>query len=123
MDRIWHPYTEWECYRAGMWNIDVAGQRKLLLIDAVHFTGNAELYGSWMMRVVAEWKKSCERHLSDTGSNRRAYIGHAAACMAIQCPEDITRKAWGCLTQRQQDDANHQADLAIAAWEYAHGHR
>jgi hypothetical protein len=106
-----------------MWDIAETGRRKLLLIDAVHFTGNAELYGKWMLRVVAEWKKSCEHHLSDTGSNRRAYIGHAAACMAIQSPEDITRKAWGCLTKRQQDEANHQADLAIEAWERANGHR
>jgi hypothetical protein len=37
--------------------------------------------------------------------------------MAIQCPEDIVREAWGHLTQEQQDNANQQAQQAIEYWE------
>ncbi|MGZ3694115.1 MAG: hypothetical protein ACXWQO_07935 [Bdellovibrionota bacterium] len=117
MQKVWHPYTAWECFTLGMWNFAESKDRNALLREAIKFTGNAELYGSWMMKVIVAWPVSCEHHLTDDSSNRRAYIGHAAACLAIQCPEDITRKAWGFLSRYQQDEANHKADLAIAEWE------
>lgn len=60
---------------------------------------------------------SDEHHLTDVGSNRKAWLGHAAACLAIQAPEDITRQAWGYLSQKQQDDANLQAEMTIKVWE------
>lgn len=123
LTRVWHPYTAWECFRAGMWGFAEAQERRALLRTAVEFTGDAKLYGSWMRKVIKAWPVSCEHHLTDTGSNRRAYVGHAAACLAIKCPEDITRKAWGYLSQQQQDEANHQADLAIEEWERGYERR
>lgn len=117
MNRVWHPYTAWECYRNGMWDIVDSKSRSKMLKAAFNFTGDAELYGSWMMRVIKDWPITCEHHLTDTSSNRRAFIGHAATNLAIKVPEDITRKAWGYLSKKQQDDANYKADLAIEAWE------
>lgn len=117
MKRVWHPYTAWEDWKAGMWAIVSGSRRRRLLREAIQFTGNAKLYGSFMRRVVREWPIACEHHLSDVHSNRRAWVGHAAACLAIQCPEDITRAAWSYLSQAQQDDANAEADTAIALWE------
>lgn len=87
------------------------------LSRAIEFTGNAELYGEWMMKVVREWVKSCEHNLSNRTQNRRAWVGHAACAMAFGCPEDIVRDAWKHLSIKQQEDANHQADLAIEYWE------
>lgn len=84
---------------------------------AIAFTGNAVLYGKAMMRVINEWPVSCEHNLTDLNQNRRAWIGHAAACLEIGCPEHVTRKAWGYLTQLQRDEANEQATQAILAWE------
>jgi len=88
-----------------------------LLKQAIEFTGNPPLYGSFMMRVIKEWPISCEHNLTCKGMNRQAWIGHAAACIAIGCPEHITREAWAYLTQEQQDLANAEADKAIAQWE------
>jgi hypothetical protein len=103
-----------------MWRIAKPSSRRRLLKQAIEFTGNAKLYGSFMRRVIAEWPVACEHHLTDQNINRKAWIGHAAACLAIQCPEDITRQAWGYLSKNQQDDANLEAELAIAAWENEH---
>lgn len=111
--RIWHPYTVWEEVPAGMWG----PAKRDCLDDAVTFTGNATLYGAAMMRVTLEWPRSCEHNLTDIGQNRRAWIGHAAACLEIGCPEHVTRKAWGFLTQVQRDEANDQATQAILSWE------
>lgn len=83
---------------------------------AIEFTGNAKLYGDWMRRVAKEWKYSCENALTDVSLNQRAWIGHAACAFAIGVPEDITRKAWGMLSERQKKEANAEADAAIQEW-------
>ena len=118
MKRIFHPYTEWEDYQNGMWETISGKERDLFLQRAIEFTGDAQLYGSFMFKVTDEWPIACEHNLTDTSQNRKAWIGHAATCLAINCPEDITRQAWGMLTQEQQDKANAQAQLAIECWEY-----
>lgn len=91
--------------------------RKSWLQKAIDFTGDAERYGTWMRAVADEWKFSCEHNLTKLDTNRRAWIGHAAVAMAMQCPEDIVREAWSFLSQEQQDKANAKADDAIAYWE------
>lgn len=117
MNKIYHPYDSWEEYKAGMWRHIFGDEREKMLNKAVLFTGNAELYGKWMMKVIKEWPISCEQNLSDRNMNRQAWIGHAACCLCIGCPEDITREAWHHLSQQQQDEANKKADEAIAEWE------
>jgi len=88
---------------------------------AIEFTGNAELYGEHMMRVANEWPLSCEHNLTDLSQNRKAWIGHAACALAMQCPEDIVRLAWSQLSERQQIEANAKADEAIRYWECQNG--
>jgi hypothetical protein len=93
-------------------------ERRIWIEMAVMFTSDHELYGKWMMRVVKDWKYSCEHNLSNITQNRRAWIGHAACAYAFNCPEDIVRFAWSRLTEQQQINANAMADKAIEKWEY-----
>lgn len=88
------------------------------LKKAIEFTGNHELYGKYMMKVVFSWPVSCENALTDYSINRNAWIGRAAVALYMKCPENITRKAWGYLTDEQQLLANNQARRAIERWEY-----
>jgi hypothetical protein len=118
--RIFHPYWVWEEYVAGMWRKTTKEEDKEYFKKAVEFTGNHKLYGFWMMEVADNWKNSCEHNLTDRSMNRQAWIGHAACCLGIGCPEHITRRAWWELTQKQQDDANLMADRAIKYWEDKH---
>ncbi len=115
MKRIYHPYWLWEEIDANMWG-DVSN-RKAALKKAVEFTGDHKKYGRFMQRVVNEWRYSCENALTDTALNRRAWVGHAATALALGIPEDITREAWGHLTDEQRLLANKEADRAIALWE------
>lgn len=117
MKRMYHPYTKWEEFHAGMWRDISHEEEEEFLKKAIEFTGDHELYGSWMLKVVDSWKISCEHNLSDTSINRQAWIGHAACCLAIGCPEHITRRAWHCLSNEQQEKANMKADIAIEKWE------
>jgi len=116
MKRIFHHYLKWEDFQCGMWRTASSTEKEILLPLAIEFTGNAELYGSFMLRVIEEWPVSCEHNLTDTSQNRKAWIGHAATCLALNCPEDITRKAWHSLMLEQQDAANLKAKEAIQLW-------
>lgn len=100
----------------GMYKQLYGKDKNIILNKAITFTGNSELYGEWMLKVVEQWPVSCEQNLTDKNINQRAWIGHAACCMAINCPEDITREAWGCLSKQQQFEANEKADIAIKVW-------
>jgi hypothetical protein len=91
--------------------------RKQMLEKAIKFTGDHVLYGSYMMRVIYEWPNSCDNALTDYQMNRKAWVGHAACALAIRCPEDITRQAWGFLTDEQRLLANAEAERAIQSWE------
>jgi hypothetical protein len=117
MDRIWHHYKKWEEYKQGMWRNVSKEEEKEFLQRAVLFMSDSFVFGWYMKRVVEKWIISCEQNLSATGMNRQAWIGQAACCLAIGCPEYITRKAWWKLTQQQQDKANAKADEAIKIWE------
>lgn len=118
--RIYHPYHTWEDFRAGMWRHPSADDMTTHFQPAIAFTGDAERYGAWMLHVTREWPRACEHNLTNVSINRKAWVGHAACCLALGCPELITRLAWHQLTQQQQDDANAAAAHAITAWETAH---
>lgn len=113
--RVWRPFDTWEETEHNMWG--EVSDRRLFLQRAVTFTGNHRLYGRYMQRVTVEWPNSCLNALTDQNLNRRAWIGHAACALALRCPEDITRQAWGHLTNEQRILANRQADRAIQSWE------
>ena len=121
MKRIYHPYWAWEDFKAGMWRAIGGQDRRDMLPKAVYFTGDASLYGSFMRRVIVEWPIACEHNLTAPSMNRLAWVGHAAACLAIGAPEDVTRQAWAFLSDQQRIDADAQAEAAVAAWigEYA----
>jgi hypothetical protein len=113
--RVYHPYYNWEEVKYNMWG-DV-DDTAAYLQKAIEFTGDHKLYGSFMRRVANEWPISCENALTDLSLNRKAWIGHAATALAIGCPEDITRKAWGYLSDEQQFLANEEARRTIEEWE------
>ena len=115
INRIYHPYWMWEEIKYNMWGS--VNNQKEFLDKAIKFTGNHKLYGNYMMKVVKNWKYSCEHNLSNLSQNRRAWVGHAACALALKCPEDIVRKAWSYLTEEQQILANKEADKAISFWE------
>lgn len=116
MQRVFYPYWLWEEYKLGMWRNVYGEERELLLKKAIEFTGNANLYGKYMLKVMIEMPLSTEMNLTNPSMNHQAWIGHAACCIAINCPEDIVRIAWWNLTQKQRDKANLKADKAIETW-------
>lgn len=116
--RVWHPVAKWEEVKHGMW--DKAKDKKQQLEQAIEFTGNHELYGQYMKRVIREWPVSCENALTDKNLNQKAWVGHAACALALRIPEHVVREAWGYLTDEQRTLANRQAAAAIDEWNNAY---
>lgn len=116
--QVWHPVDKWEEIAHNMWGRveDRAGH----LEKAITFTGDHKLYGSFMLRVCAEWPYSTENALTDPHLNHRAWVGHAACALAFNCPEDIVRQAWSRLTDEQKLLANQEASRAVADWRRAY---
>jgi hypothetical protein len=115
MTKIYHPYWLWEENRYNMWGeVDNQYARKLETVD---FMIDTNLFGVWMMKVVNDWRYSCEQNLNNGDGNRRAWIGQAAVAYASQVPEHITRQAWAYLTEEQKKRADDKADEAILRWE------
>ena len=116
MKRIYHDYRRWEDYKNGMWRkVDKREFDKLLHV-AIEFTEDHLKYGKAMLRVIKEWHFSCEHNLTDSSTNKQAWIGHAACSLEMNLPESIVRSAWKLLTNEQRYLANLQADIAINAW-------
>ena len=86
---------------------------------ALEFMQSIKKFSAGMHRVIAEWKYSCEHNLSSVGSNRVAWLGQAAVCIATGAPESSTRVSWYFLTNEQREKANRSAEIAIKKWEAA----
>lgn len=120
MKRIYHHYTKWEDWQSGMYRAIPKEEEKQYLQWAIEFITDTEKFGKWMMIVIDKYKYACEHNLTDRHTNNRAWIGQCAVHMATNCPEYITRLAWGYLTKEQQTQANAKADKAIKEWHKRH---
>lgn len=115
-NRIYHPYTLWEDYKAGFYN-NVSGDIKKEMINkVVDFFRNPKLTRDFMMKVVKEWKYSCEHNLTNESMNKVAYIGQGACCIYAGIPSTITMEAWSKVPKESQLEADKIALDVIEYW-------
>lgn len=120
MEQIFEHYENWEDFKNGMWRKVNKQDENKYLNDAIVFMSDHIQFGKAMQRVINEWPVTCRHNLTDTATNRQAFMGQTACSIAINCPEYITRLAWGYLSNLQREKANGVADTAIRMWEYEH---
>lgn len=107
--RFYIKWDKWECHKNGMWRYLNKTEEKEMLLKAIEFTGDYKKYGKAMNEVVFLWESSMLHFLSNPSVNKKAYIGHCAVQYAINCPQYITRQAWGFLTDNQRKLADIEA--------------
>lgn len=121
--RIYHTWEKWECYPAGFhenhgpfpgWDDDA-----LRDIYAT-FLRNDNLFRAALERVLAEWPISCEHNLTNRNTNRIAWLGQAAVCIAFRVPQAY-RGGFYLLTHEEQERANDTALEYLNRWLVAHG--
>jgi hypothetical protein len=113
--QIFVHYNLWEDH--AMWRTLTRLEEPEFRKMAIDFTGDYIRYGRAMMKVIDQWPNTCMNSLSNPSINRRAFIGHAACQLEINCPEYIVRQAWWMLNENQRILADKEADKAIQEWE------
>lgn len=118
MKRIYHTWDKWECFPAGFYEDRPSGldlSKDELEKKYADFLSNDEEFRAATMRVISEWKNSCEHYLSNENMNRIAWMGQASACISIGIPSAF-RGGFHLLTKEQQDRADAIALEAINEW-------
>lgn len=115
MERIFHHFSKWEDFHAGMYDESKDGRQDRVQRAAV-ILGTPELCQEAMEKVIAEWPIATEYNLSNAEINRKAWLGQAACCCYAGIHEDETREAWGIMTEPQRVEANRIAANLIRKW-------
>ena len=115
MRQIWHPWNEWESYRAGFYDghTDLSpDQARAAYAEFLRDTGRFE---AALERVLAEWPVSCEHFLSNERINRIAWLGQAAMCIATGVPS-IYKSGFSAMSAEDRDRANAVAAKWLQTW-------
>jgi hypothetical protein len=99
-----------------MWRKLPKEQEQGMLLIAIEFTGDHIKYGNAMKQVIYEWPRTMLNTITNLNINRRAFLGHCACQLVINCPEYITRQAWHELTDKQRYLADKVAQQTIDKW-------
>jgi hypothetical protein len=111
MRQFWTPYWDWEDWKNKMWV-----KSEFDLHTCVKFTGDTERYGAAMQEVIYKWPNTMLNSLTNPSINKRAFLGHCAASLEINCPEYVTRMAWRELSDQQRELADAVAQKTINEW-------
>lgn len=115
MERIFHHYSLWEDFHAGMYDESRDGRAERVAA-AAKILGTPDICREAMNKVINEWQIATEYNLSNAGINRKAWLGQAACSCYAGIHEDETREAWGFLTPNQRTEANRIAAEIIKGW-------
>jgi ParB-like chromosome segregation protein Spo0J len=119
--RIFHTWDKWECHKSGFYEPTLNGLTKEQcerMYEA--FLTSEEAFSAALERVITEWKNSCEHYLTNGAMNRIAWLGQAAACIAMGIPSSF-RGGFNLLNSEQQDKANGVALRYLNKWLEANG--
>lgn len=116
----WLPWTEWECYRAGMYDGGIAVEMQIGREMYATFLRDVHRFGAATRRVLDEWPRSCLHFLSKTSINRVAWMGQAAACIDMGLSRKY-RSGFMLLSSTEKHRANLVAIEAIKLWEHGQG--
>lgn len=118
MKRIYHPYTRWEDHRAGFYDKPPIGHAKASQANKiVTMFMCASLTRTYMKMAIEQWSVSCETNLTNTGMNRVAYIGQAAACLYCGACCFLTMETWSTIPEQFRNQADNIALEIIKEWE------
>lgn len=117
MRRVYHPWHEWECFRAGFYETSPPGTIDSEEAANAYSTFLRDIPGfeRAMARVAKEWPKSCEHFLTNDRINRVAWLGQAAMCIETGVPS-IFRHGFKRLLDSEMTAANTAAGNFLLKW-------
>lgn len=115
MKRIYHPWHEWECFKAGFYDSGAKHSPDIAKQAYANFLSDTPRFEAALARVLAEWPNSCEHFLSNDGINRIAWLGQASMCIATGIPSCF-RGGFKLLAPHEQKIANATAAKWLNIW-------
>lgn len=117
LDRIYHPWWKWECYKSGFYNTTPPEgmDKESAELQYCSFLSDLNKFGAAMERVMKEWPHSCDQFLSNPGMNRIAWLGQASVCITTGVPSCF-RAGFKLLEPHAQDAANALAAEYLDKW-------
>jgi hypothetical protein len=108
MERIYHVWSEWECYPAGFYESHppTEGMTAQECRDAyAEFLRDLDRFRAGLEGVLVDWPTSVEHYLTNERMNRIAWLGQAAMCHQTGIPRAF-RSGFMMLTDAEQGAAN-----------------
>jgi hypothetical protein len=117
MKRIYHPYWLWEDHKNGFYNNCSGEEKKVFISKILEMFNSEKLTEQFMLRVINEWKYSCEHNLTNESMNKIAYIGQSACCLFCGAPNTVTMESWSLLSNEVKKRSNEIAEKVLTIWE------
>ena len=118
MERIYHRYEKWECFKSGFFRNVSGEEKKQLSKKVIELFENSIETKEYMLRVVNEWSYSCEHNLTNISLNRVAWLGQAACCIYAKIPYSLTMENWRYVDKEKRDIACNIAEEIIKQYEF-----
>lgn len=116
MNQVYHPYTAWECFHAGMYSdVELKERERDGFQEYALFLADIPRFNAAMLRVLSEWPRSCEHFLSNPSVNRIAWLGQSAMCIDTGISRRY-RAGFRLLNPEQQLLANTAAEKMLESW-------
>jgi hypothetical protein len=123
VNRIYHTWDKWECYKYGFFEVrppkglneeDCINLYKQLLQDIPEFK-------RIMTCIINEWEYSCQHNLTNERMNRIAWMGQASLSYKYKIPARY-RGGYHLLSKEEQLSADEAALEIINIWMERNGH-
>ena len=114
--RVYHPWYKWEDYEHGFYDNMSGAKGDEMRARVEELFASKSKTKMYMLKVVGEWKYSCEHNLTNETMNKVAWLGQAACAMYANVPATITMSAWSSLPEKHRDQADKIACEVIAHW-------
>lgn len=112
-DRVFHEWSDWECYPAGFYSDKPPHGMTVEQCEEKYrdFLSDIEGFKSALNNLLEQWPISCEHYLTNERMNRIAWLGQASMCLEHGIPSRFCG-GYNLLTKDQQQAAD------LAAFEY-----
>lgn len=116
MDRIFHPWHKWECYKNGFYKSDnnYSKEKQIKLSSEIFL--DIVWFDKLLKKLLTEWNNSCEHFLTSPGQNVVAWLGQAACAYAYRISNDISRLGYNELSDNEKCIANKVAEENYKFW-------
>jgi hypothetical protein len=83
----------------------------------VELFSSAELTEQYMLRVINEWKYSCEHNLTNPKTNKTMYLCQAACFLYANVYPNNTFKYWRIVPKEYKKQVNEVVEKIIKIWQ------